>query len=295
MKRNYTASYPKVSIVFPTLNGWKDTKDCLESIEGLDYSKDNLEVIVVDNGSTDGTVEKLQNSNREAGYSLPKLQVIKNIKNLGFARAVNKGIKKARGNYILVTNNDVLFGKESLKKMIGFIVENPNAGVVGPYGYNYNFYGGLFKKLPISNLPTKADWIAGSAMLFSKSLWQKLKGFDEGFFFTGEDVDFCLRTKYIGKKSIQIPNCRISHKDGKSINRPELSYFKYFEGYKSKFRLILKHGNLLQIISSTFLQFFIYLPYKTLLLGEKSGKALVSAFIWNIKNLRSTLKARTLV
>lgn len=119
-------------------------------------------------------------------------------------------------------------------------------------------------------------------MFFEKSLWKRLKGFDEKFFFTGEDLDLCLRAKKLGAMTIQIPNVKIIHKDGKTINRSELSYFKYYEGYKSKFRLILKHANLLQIIAAFFLQIFVYTPFRRVFLREKSFGAMIKALLWNL-------------
>ena len=129
-------------------------------------------------------------------------------------------------------------------------------------------------------------------MCFSKWLWESLDGFDEGFFFTGEDADFCLRATKAGYKSIQLPNLDIKHKDGMTINRSEMSYFKYYEGYKSKFRLILKHANILQIITSFILQFAVYMPYRAIVIREKSTIPLLQAFLFNIKKLSSTLSER---
>ena len=278
---------PTIGIVFPTLNGWEDTKKCLESINKLKFSKDRIKVIVVYNGSTDGTIQKLQNS------KLPKLQVIINNKNLGFAKAVNIGIRKSKGEYILITNNDVIFGSNSVSQSINYLINNPNTGVVGPEGLKYNFWLGRFKRFTKSDKPVEADWIAGHAMLFTKKLWSNLGGFDEQFFFTGEDTDFCLRAKKEGFKSIQVPRAKIIHKDGSTINNPKMAYFKYYEGYKSKFRLILRYGNFLQIISSFCLQIFLYTPYRGFVLKEKSTVPMIKALIWNLKKLSFAHTAKT--
>lgn len=292
--------YPQVSIIFPNYNGGQQPLDCLTSIRKLNYPKEKIGVIVVDNNSKDG-------SDLAIKEKFPEVKLIKNKQNLGFAKAVNLAIKFTSSEYIFVTNNDVIFDKNCFANLVKFAKEHPEVGVTGPVVFpakknakkkgkelpikslQYNLYTGLFKE---SEKAGETDWIAGVGMFFSKELWTKLGGLDEGFFFTFEDLDFCLRVKKSGLEVIHNPEAVIWHKGGSTVNMPHLRYFKYYQSYKSKFRFILKHGNLLQIISVFLLQFAVFTPYRFLILGEKSFVPMVDAFLWNLKNLPQTLAVR---
>jgi len=291
--------YPSISVVFPNLNGNKqDLYNLLTSLQKSNYPSKQLEFIMVDNGSTDDSVQYVLKK-------FPEVKIIKLENNCGFAKAVNIGIENARSECVFVTNNDVVLEKECLKNLAEYFIAYPKVGVIGPKVYfrnqpkkiasgalKYNFYTGLFSSDQTNKINQKVDWISGCGMFFSKNIWIKLGGFDENFFFIGEDLDFCLRIKYLGFKVTYYPKAVIWHSDGATVNRPELLYLKYFEGYKSKLRVILKHGNPLQILTSFLLQFAVFAPYRTLILQEKSLIPLYNALIWNIKHLRQTLAAR---
>lgn len=287
-------SNPKISIVFPNFEGdKKKLKDFLRSMDNLIWPKKPIEVIMVDNGSKDDSVKFVKEN-------FPFVKVIKLGKNFGFAKAVNLGIGKTTGNYIFVTNNDVTLEKNCFSNLAEFVKNHPEVGVTGPVVFEdskkstikslkYNFYTGLFRKLKNWQ---ESDWIEGCGMFFSKGIWTALSGFDESFFFTFEDLDFCLRVKKIGLKIKHCPQAFIWHKVGSTVNRPELANFKYYQGYKGKLRLILKYGNLLQITTSILLQFLVFAPYRFLILREKSLAPLFQAFFWNLKHLPQTLSAR---
>ncbi len=284
-----------VSIVFPILNNLSDTLRCLNSIQNLNFPKNKLEVIIFDNGSTD-------NSEQIIKRKYPKTIIIKSTKNLGFAKAVNRTVKKTRGKYLFITNNDVVFDKNSLNNLVTFLINSPKVGIAGPKIYNlknkkeilgrplfYHFSFGTFSQGKVTQNPTPVDWVQGCGLCISKQLWNQLKGFDEGFFFTGEELDLCLRAKYLGYKVIYYPKATIWHGVGATISKPELKDFRYFQGYKSKFRLIIKHGKVYNLLSSLVLQLFIFAPYRLLILKEKSLIPLMKALLWNFKNIQLTL------
>ena len=292
--------YPIVSIVFPNYNGGRQSLECVASIAKLSYSQNKLEVIVVDNNSTDGSVEKILKLKTKN----LKLKIIRNKKNEGFAKAVNRGVKISSGNYLFITNNDVVLERNCLENLLLFLLDHQDVGVVGAITYDrnkltilhpaprYNFYFGVFYDSKDTNTTQEADWIPGSGLCTSRILWEKLGGFDEGFFFTYEDLDFCLRAKKLGYKIIYYPKAILWHSDGATINRPEFVFFKYYQGYSGKLRLLLKHANFLQITSSIFLQIVIFLPYRTLILKEKSAIPFFKSFIWNAMHLRDTIAKR---
>lgn len=289
---------PKVSIIFPNYNGGRLNLDCLQSIEKLNYPKEKIETIVVDNGSTDESDIKIKSKFRN-------VKLIKNKQNLGFAKAINIGAKIAKGSFLLITNNDIIIDKDCVGNLVNFLQKTPSVGIIGPaiydlknpqkilgYPLRYHFYLGTFTNLPFINSPQEVDWVQGCSLLCWAKLFKKLGGFDEGFFFTGEELDFCFRAKKIGYKTVYYPNAKIWHAGGTTINQPAMENFKYLEGYKSKFRLLFKHATLLQIATALTLQFLIFTPYRTLILREKSLVPAIRAFIWNLANLPKTFKLR---
>lgn len=296
---------PTVSIVFPILNGIGDTLRCLKSIQVLNYPLDKLEVIIFDNGSSDNSAKIIKKNYPQVGKAFLRVRIISSKKNLGFAKAVNLALQKARGKYFFITNNDVLLGKDSILDLVSYLLQNSEVGIVGPKIYNlnrpkeilgrplsYHFAIGVFTQGKATEESTAVDWVQGCGLCIAKSLWQTLHGFDEGFFFMGEELDLCLRAKHLGFKVVYYPKATIWHAGGATINNPKLQYFKFYQGYKSKFRLIIKHGSPFEIISALFFQLFLFTPYRSLILREKSFIPLVKALYWNIKNITNTLNAR---
>lgn len=124
-----------VAIIILNWNGWKDTIECLKSLNNLNYK--NYEVIVVDNGSTDNSVEKI----KEYIENKPKFKLIANEKNLGFAGGNNIGIRYALNNefeYILLLNNDTVVDENFLKPMVELLESSDDIGFVGPKTYFYD-------------------------------------------------------------------------------------------------------------------------------------------------------------
>src|SRR3989344_2152428 len=172
--------YPKVSIIFPNYNGGNEPLECLESIRKLNYPKDKIEVIVIDNNSTDGSDLKIKEKFKE-------VHLVKNKKNLGFAKAINQGIKRARGDYIFVGNDDLVFEQNSLKNLVDFSLKNPRVGILGgkiffkgpPHricscGYVMNKWTG---DVHIAGNPEKIkepDSLQGCALLVSKKVFKKI-------------------------------------------------------------------------------------------------------------------------
>ncbi len=296
---------PSLSIIFPNLNGnKKDLLQLLQSIQNSNYPKKLIEVTLVDNGSNEDPLEAVRNFLLSTDESILNFKLIKNPKNLGFAIAVNQGVKKSKGEYLFITNNDIVLEKNCLSNLVQFLLKHPNVGIVGGKTYrknsqaiihaapHYNFYTGLFYDTKDPQKTQEADWIPGSGLLCSKKLFEKLGGFDEEFFFTYEDLDFCLRTKRIGYSVMYYPKATLLHTDGATINRREFSFFKYYQGYKGKLRLILKYATPLQIFTSFMLQFFVFAPYRRIILGEKSFIPLLRALFWNSRHLPQTLALR---
>lgn len=280
-----------LSIIYPNLNGDKaELVTLLSSIRNSSYHKKNLEVIMVDNGSTN-------NSPDFVAQNFPWVEIIKLKKNYGFSKAVNIGIKAARGKYIFVTNDDVKLEKNCLKNIVDFMESDPAVGIVGckVYGLKnpakiscsaikHNFFTGRFHLKKNVNKIQETDWVAGAGIAFPKKVWQKLGGYDEGFFFSSEETDFCLRAKYQGFKIIYLPKAVFWHGGSTTIHRPQYIDFFRKQLYRGKIRLILKHGKLLEITSTIIFQFLLAAYYSCFTRG-KDLSAYFDAIIFNFKNL----------
>lgn len=118
-----------VSVVIVSYNTKDLTLECIESLCRGD-SKIEKEIIVVDNASTDGTKDAIRNYNSRLNDS--KIEIIVNKNNLGFAKAINQGIRIAKGKYILLLNSDTKITDETLRKLLEFAAKTPDAGVVVP-------------------------------------------------------------------------------------------------------------------------------------------------------------------
>ena len=234
---------PKVAIIILNWNGLKDTIECLESVKKIDYP--NFEIIVVDNGSTDGSPEKIKEM-------FPDITLIRNKENLGYASGNNVGIRYALKNnveYILVLNNDTVVDKNIINSFINVAMYEKNVGCLGCKIFYYNkpnilsHTGGLIKTHPLllgfhrgENEEDKGqydkivqvDYLTGAAIFFSRFTIERIGLFNEQFFLYWEDTDFCLRIKEARLKNLYIPSAKVWHKCGTSTcgwRNPCLYYY----------------------------------------------------------------------
>lgn len=232
----------KLSIIIVSFNTYKFLKDCIQSILKKEGSLD-FEIIVVDNASTDGTVEKLKTKNLEF-----RVKIIENKKNIGFAAANNQGIKQAKGDYILLLNPDTIIRHNVLSDMINFMEKNPKVGAATcrvnltngelddachrgfPTPWNaFCHFVGMGRFFPKSKLFNgyhmgfcnldkihEIDACAGAFMMIRRRVGEQVKWLDEEYFWYGEDLDFCFRIKLAGWKIMFVSTCQITHYKGVS-------------------------------------------------------------------------------
>jgi len=226
-----------LSIIIVNWNTKKLLLDCLNSI--FKNTKNlNYEVIVVDNGSTDSSVDsvkelfinELRKKKHKLVNPLTRNKLIINKENLGFAKANNQGIKKAKGEYILLLNSDTKVVGNALKKLVDFAKTKPNLGVVGPRLLNkdgsFQPSVGRFFTLPWAVLwlmtgdkflysspvkPTEVDWVMGAALLISRRAIERVGLLDENFFMYMEEVEWCWRIKKAGFEIWFYPEVEIYH------------------------------------------------------------------------------------
>lgn len=238
--RRYLPGFRKymthLSVIIVSFNTKKLTLDCLKSIEG-EASKLSVEVIVVDNNSSDGSRETLENFKTDKF----KYATIFNDSNTGYAKANNQGIKTAKGKYILLLNSDTVVHKNSLGKLVEFVKKSPDAGVVGSKLLNidgslqnscfhfptvknaileYFFGKKLFDKYaPEGEEPNTVDALVGAAFLITPEALKKVGRLDERYWAYFEDIDYCRQVWKKGLKVYYLPTSVITHHHGASFKK----------------------------------------------------------------------------
>lgn len=220
----------KVSIVVLTFNNLKLTKDCLESIE-RNTTYVNFEVIIVDNASTDGSIDYLENfCSRRDNYLF-----ISNEKNLGFAKGNNVGLEKATGDILVVLNNDTYVGPYWLEGLVGALEKNPELGIVGPVTNNIgneakiNISYGNWVQLNNSainyivenrNKLYPVECLAFFCVAIPRSVYESVGPISEdyglGFF---EDDDYCKAVEKAGFKIAVVEDSFVHHHLSASFNK----------------------------------------------------------------------------
>lgn len=222
----------KVSIIVLNWNNYQDTKECLESLQKITYP--HYEVIIVDNGSKDGSTKRLQKE-------FPQYIYIYNKENLGCAGGFNVGMKHAleRGaDYLFPLNNDMIVEESFLEPLLAAMEEK--VGIVGSAIYSYpqteilhtagekiNFWKGGLRQLYLTE-KEEVDCLDG-CFLIRKELIDKIGYFNQAYFLYREETEYCLLARKAGFKVICQPKSRIWHKVGTSVDKtpPSTAFYSY--------------------------------------------------------------------
>jgi GT2 family glycosyltransferase len=231
---------PTLSVVVPTHQTRGLTLRCLEAVLAAP-PPGGLEVILVDDGSTDGTAE-------EAGRRFPEVAIVRHERAEGFTRSANQGLARARGGLLLLLNSDTEVAPGALARLAEAFAASPRLGVAGaalvyPDG-RPQWSGGpepscawmfaLGSGLPalLSRLPgyrrarplavaerRPVGWVTGAAMAFRRALWEHAGPLDEAFGFYAQDLDFCVRARAAGWEVALLPEVRVLHHHGATIGQ----------------------------------------------------------------------------
>lgn len=243
-----------VSVIIVTWNSEREISGCLSSLEN------DLEVIVVDNCSQDRTKEIIREN-------FPKVKFLENPSNLGFAKANNRGVRAAKGKYILLLNPDTVVREGSIEKMSRFMDTHPDVGVIGPRLLNpggsvqpscrefpsyknilFELTGipRIFPNLSLwrmgyfnHNTLREVDQPMGACLLIRREVLKEVGGFDESFPIFMNDVDLCYRIKRRGWKVLFFPEAEVFHLKGKSTQR--LKARKIITAHRSLYHYFKKH------------------------------------------------------
>lgn len=233
-----------VSVVIVGYNSRRDLPVALGSLRehtrGVTY-----DVTVVDNASRDGTAQFI-------AREYPWVRLIARGSNIGLSGAVNEGAAASDGEFIAALNPDVRLDHDVLTPLVTYLRAHPDAGVVAPRLLNpdgtlqlscrafpgyatalFNRYSLLTKLLPGNRFSRTylmqgydhaarrdVDWVSGAAMMFPRALFERLGGWDAGFFMFNEDVDFCRRVHDAGYRVVYLPETWLYHEIGVSKRAP---------------------------------------------------------------------------
>ncbi len=252
---NSVATPPRLSIIIVSWNVRELLRRALAALYASWGAAPGLEVIVVDNASSDGSVAMLE-------AEFPQVTRIANSENRGFPGGNNQGLAAASGDFILLLNPDTEVLGDALPRMVACMEARPHVGMLGPQLLNPD--GSVqssrrrFPTLPILFgestwlqrwLPRRAlrayyaqdtgdeveqavDWITGAAMLTRREVVAQVGGMDEGFFMYSEELDWCRRVKAAGWDVVYYPAARIIHHEGKSSEQVVAARHIYFQSSK---------------------------------------------------------------
>lgn len=253
-----------LSICIISLNSKEYLAKCLESViahtHGVSY-----ELILVDNGSTDGT-------GMMVAERFPQVRVIRNEMNLGFSKPMNQAVQLASGAYFLALNPDTEISSDCFSDQVDYLERNPEVGVSIPkvlnadgsfqaqsrrgesrpaavFGYSLGLGKIFTASKPLNSylmswLPedeiAEVKAVSGSSMFIRRQCWEDVGGFDERFFAYQEDSDFCKSARDKGWKVMYVPTCSVVHYSGHGGSKVQ-PVRTIYEWHRSYFLLYRKH------------------------------------------------------
>lgn len=247
------------SIVIVSWNTRDLLRRCLDSVYPV-VRELATEIIVVDNGSTDGSVEMVT---RE----FPQIRVIQNHDNRGFAAANNQAVRVSSGRHVLLLNSDAIIGPDDVQRMVHILDGDSRVGIVGAkllnldgsFQASYNDFPQLRNELiafaglsPLLLTPTfpsypeaesqelrEVDWVGGACMMVRRQMLNQIGLLDDSFFMYSEETDLCYRARRAGWSVVYVPDAVALHGSGSSAQRvPERTRARI---YRSKYLYFRKH------------------------------------------------------
>jgi GT2 family glycosyltransferase len=252
-----------VSVIIVNFNGLTYTRQCLDSLYRF-HASENIEVIVVDNNSTDG-------SQQELPLQYPSVRCILLSENSGFGPANNVGARSASGDVLFFVNNDTIFTSSIIDTLASELKAGQHTGIVAPrlsnadgsFQLSYGRFPTIGNERETKRLSLNAesevkgkereeetqlqDWVTGAALMIKKSVFLQIGGFDERYFMYFEDIDLCRTVKRFGFDCRYVPSMSMIHLGGKSYQKMDERIT--IEYRRSQLRYYDKHNSMLQRIA----------------------------------------------
>lgn len=288
-----------VSIVIVNWNGLKYIDDCIKSLLAQTYT--NMEIIIVDNASADGSVEHIE-------HHYPMVKIVRNDKNLGFAEGTNRGVAVSGGELVALFNQDAIAEAHWLERLVTVISSSADIAAVSGKVY---YWGDRFGKDavfctwpkidPYTAFPSnfngnepmgEVDYLSGCAMLVKREAMDRVGLLDTGYFLYFEETDWCARMIRAGYRLIYIPDAIVWHVVSGSIDNID---FKLMYMSRNRIRFALKNFDLSYIPV-----FVVAFSVDTLFelargIQHKDLNAFnirLRAIYWNVCNVGQTIKSR---
>lgn len=259
-----------LTIALVTWNSEDEIAECMNTLFHATAKVPNikLETVVVDNNSTDRTVQVLENFLRVTDQ---KIVFIKNNENLGFTKACNQAIHASTGDYIFILNPDTEILDTAISEMMKYLDDNENVGVVAPQLLDFHrhiqfscrtfpTYWDMFSEmLLLATLFPKSEFFSrwkmryfdhnslrevdqpmGAALLMKRKVLEAVGGLDERFIMFYNDVDFCKRISDAGFKLVFYPDAKVKHMQGISVYKDRSGMIKIWN--KDCMRYFKKHN-----------------------------------------------------
>lgn len=299
---------PLISILIVNYNGGDVLNDCLNSLERSNYK--NLEIIVVDNGSTDGSARLVEENHKE-------VRLVRSPTNLGFAAGNNLALESAKGKYVTLLNGDTEVEPSWLDHLVGFAESHPEGGAFTPkvlfFGdkdtinsagglcdiYGYSPLRGTFEKDRGQFDKTEEVFYShGAATMIRKDLVDQIGLLDGTYFIYHEELDLCWRVWMFGYKVYYIPESFVYHKLQKRLF--------YSKGKLAQRHFLLKRNRILTIVKNhksplilfislvvTSVVSLVELLYYLIFRGDtESPKGIIRGFLWNAQHLSEVVQKR---
>lgn len=235
---------PRLSVVICNWNTRDMLAACLASLRTVAESFDGLEVVVADNGSSDGSPAMVRER-------FPEVVLVETGANLGFSGGNNRGLAVARGRYVMLLNSDTEIHGDALTRVCDYLDANPDVGAVGPQLLNtdgsvqlscrrfpsfrtalFNRYSLLTRLFPRNTFSAEylmtdeghaatreADWVSGACLATRREVVEQVGVLDDDFFMYSEDVDWCYRMRQAGWKVVYLPEAKVMHHIGRSTGK----------------------------------------------------------------------------
>jgi len=301
---------PLVSVIIPHWNHREILAECLDSLKRCTYP--HLEILVVDNHSTDDSVEFV-------GKNYPEVTLIQNATNRGFAGGCNDGAMRAAGDYFVILNNDTTQDPDWIDRLVEFMESNPAVGIAQPKLINAkdpDFFdysgaaGGFMDRFafPFARgriLDTieqdtgqygdviQIFWASGTACILRKTIYEQIGLFDETFFAHMEEIDFDWRAQLAGWDVAAVPSAVVYHHSGFTL--PPESPFKKYLNHRNSVYMLLGNYNLWHAVMRSFQRFLLdglALAF-SLFSGDFSrGIAILKAWWWIVSHPGDIIKKR---
>jgi hypothetical protein len=291
---------PFVSLLVVNYNGKDILKLCFPSLKKLNYPKNRYEIIVVDNGSTDGSIQFLKKE-------YPDVKIVQNKKNLGYV-GINFGLKHCKGKYIYFLNNDLILQKDCLHYLVEEIQKDKNIGMAAHEGINYYnkklVSGGTWAsrimycghhpmedKKKVREIPYMGSGLIRKSVIDAYGYL-----FDEDYFIYAEDFDLGLRIRLLGMKTIQVKKARCYHFDSftmKRVSSPSRNTFLLEKNLLTTFFKLFSLKTIILLFPLVLAARMLNIIKDITRLNFKNAIARARSILWVVFHFRGILIKRT--